>query len=114
VSAIVVSGVLGYTYRRDLEALALVCYGNYLLRAYSRDGDMCKDGKNDKAKKALPQEGKVKALYKTLRSKADLQLVLAYIEAITDEWREGKISTRRAMDKIVDAVDKAVMTTWKE
>jgi len=72
-------------------------------------------GKGDgEAKEALPQEGKVKALYKTLRSKTDLQLVLTYIKAITDEWREGKISTRRAMDKIVDAVDKAVMTTWKE
>jgi len=75
---------------------------------------MCEDRKDGEVKEALPQEGKVKALYKTLRSKTDLQLVLTYIKAITDEWREGKLSTRRAMDKIVDVVDKAVMATWEE
>jgi len=75
---------------------------------------MCKDRKDGEVKEALPQEGKVKALYKTLRSKTDLQLVLTYIKAVTDEWREGKLSTRKAMDKIVDIVDKAVMATWEE
>ena len=75
---------------------------------------MCKGKGDGKVKEALPQEGKVKAMYKTLRSKTDLQLVLTYIKAITDEWREGKLSTRRAMNKIVDVVDRAIITTWKE
>ena len=62
----------------------------------------------------LPREGKVEAIYRVTRTSTGMADALVKIKILTDLWREGKISTRKAMNEIVDIVDEAVMATWKE
>lgn len=62
----------------------------------------------------LPQKGRVEAIYRVTRTSAGMADALVKIKILTNLWRDGKISTRKAMNEIVDTVDEVVMTTWKE
>ena len=62
----------------------------------------------------LPQEGQVEAIYRITKTSTGMADALIKIKILTDLWREGKISTRKAMNEIVDTVDEVVMATWKE